>query len=46
MDILESKIDRSSDEYKRNYETMAALVEDLKIMALTAPVMLFRKGSR
>jgi len=36
MDILESKIDRSSDEYKRNYETMAALVEDLKRELKTA----------
>ena len=36
MDILESKIDRSSDEYKLNYETMAALVEDLKRELKTA----------
>jgi len=30
MDIIETEIDIGSDEYKKNFETMAALVEDLK----------------
>ncbi len=29
MDVIETKIDKSSDEYKKNFEDMAALVEDL-----------------
>ena len=29
MDVIESKIDVNSDEYKKNYEEMSALVEDL-----------------
>jgi 3-methylcrotonyl-CoA carboxylase beta subunit len=30
MDVIQSKIDTSSDLYKKNYEAMEALVEDLK----------------
>lgn len=30
MDIIETKIDTKSDEYKKNYEAMEALVSDLK----------------
>jgi len=30
MDVIETKVDTGSDEYKKNYESMAALVEDLK----------------
>jgi len=30
MEVIESRIDTSSDEFKANYETMARLVEDLK----------------
>lgn len=30
MDIIESKVDTNSDEYKKNYETMETLVTDLK----------------
>ncbi|MCP4138097.1 MAG: methylcrotonoyl-CoA carboxylase [bacterium] len=30
MDVIETKIDKNSDDYKRNYEAMAALVEDLQ----------------
>jgi acetyl-CoA carboxylase carboxyltransferase component len=30
MDMIASKIDTRSDEYKRNFESMAALVQDLK----------------
>ena len=30
MDVIESKINVNSDEYKKNYKEMTALVEDLK----------------
>ncbi|MBU3915858.1 methylcrotonoyl-CoA carboxylase [bacterium] len=30
MDVIETKIDKNSDTYKRNFEKMTALVEDLK----------------
>ena len=30
MYVIESKIDTKSDEYKKNYEAMEALVSDLK----------------
>jgi len=30
MDVIESKIDTSSEEYRKNYESMEALVSDLK----------------
>lgn len=30
MDIIETKVDTKSDEYKKNYEAMEALVSDLK----------------
>jgi acetyl-CoA carboxylase carboxyltransferase component len=30
MDIIETKIDRKSDEYRKNFESMEALVADLK----------------
>ncbi len=30
MDVIETKIDKNSDQYKKNYEDMTALVEDLQ----------------
>lgn len=30
MDVIETKIDKTSDEYKKNYDAMEALVADLK----------------
>ena len=30
MEVIESRIDTSSDEFKANYEAMARMVEDLR----------------